>query len=98
MKSSLILVMDLLIHLPLSNSLKDKRRVRLSITDRLKSKYNISLVETDQLDVKNELVLTLAYVAISESSAHQMKDKIIDQVLLIVETHHGTLEVDDTLL
>ena len=71
-----VLIVALRIRLPLSHSLKDKRRVRQHIIAKLRQRYNLSAAETSSQDVHQTLDLTLAYVALNESSARQMEDTL----------------------
>ena len=51
------------IHLPFSQSLKDKRKVIKSLKDRLRGRHNISLAEVDGQDLWQRAVLGIAAVA-----------------------------------
>lgn len=51
------------IHLPLSHSLKDKRRIVRSLKDRLRGRHNISLAEVDCQDLWQRAALGIAAVA-----------------------------------
>jgi hypothetical protein len=56
------------LHIPLSNSLKSKRRVIKSLKDRLASRYNISIAESD-LNDKWQMA-EIAVAAISNDKRH----------------------------
>lgn len=55
-------LLQLIIRIPDSSSLKDKRRVLHSLRDRLKDKYNISITEVDEQDKWQKAVLAIAKV------------------------------------
>jgi len=55
-------ICTLVIHLPFSRSLKDKRRVIKSLKDRLRGRHNISLMEVDAQDLWQRAVLGIAAV------------------------------------
>ncbi|HHU12058.1 MAG TPA: DUF503 domain-containing protein [Clostridiaceae bacterium] len=71
-----ILILEWEIHLFTSASLKDKRQIRQRLTDRLKAGYNISIAETAHLDKWQRLGLTVAYVAVDESTAGKMAETL----------------------
>lgn len=55
------------IFLPVSRSLKDKRRVVKSIKDRMRSRYNIAIAEVDGHDLWQSS--TIAIVSVSNEDA-----------------------------
>jgi len=55
-------VCTLVLHLPFSQSLKDKRKVIKSLKDRLRGRHNISLMEVDAQDLWQRAVLGIAAV------------------------------------
>jgi len=63
-----------------STSLKEKRKVILSVKDRLRSRFNCAVAETEDLD--NRQLATLGIAAVSNESAHlqSMLGKILDFV------------------
>ncbi len=71
--------MDLHIYLPYANSLKEKRQIRLSLVERLRGHFKLSIAEVGSQDVWQRLELALAYVAINQTAAEEMRDKIIVQ-------------------
>ncbi|MDD3312334.1 DUF503 domain-containing protein [Pseudodesulfovibrio sp.] len=46
-----------------NRSLKDKRKVALSLKQKLRNKFNVAVAEVDALDVHDKLVLAVATVA-----------------------------------
>lgn len=57
-----ISVLRITMHLPLSRSLKDKRRVLNSIKDKLKNKFNVSVAEVSDLDLWQRSTIGVAVV------------------------------------
>lgn len=81
-----ILSIEMSFDLPSSFSLKDKRRMRQRLIDRLKNKFNISIIESAKQDDYRSLELSAAYVAIDESTAKIMEERIHDFVLAQTES------------
>ena len=66
-----------------SQSLKDKRRVLLSLKDRLREKFNLSVAEVEAQNLWQKAVLALACVANDGRHVNQM----LDQALNLVRSH-----------
>ena len=66
-----------------SQSLKDKRRVLLSLKDQLRQKFNLSVAEIGDQDLWQKAVLALACVA--NDGRHV--NKVLDQALNLVGSH-----------
>jgi uncharacterized protein YlxP (DUF503 family) len=98
MKKSFVLILEIKINLPLTFSLKDKRRVKRSITDRLRKAYNVSVKETGSQDNIKFLELTLAYVSISENNAENTREKLLSEIKDIIEEYRGELFVEDYIV
>ena len=71
--------------IPESQSLKDKRRVLLSLKDRLREKFNLSVAEVDRQDLWQKAVLGLACVANEGRHVNQ----VCDQALNLIRTVHA---------
>lgn len=84
-------VCKLKLHLPASQSLKDKRRVIKSITSRLKNQYNISIAEVDNQDLWQ--IATLGIACVTNSNQHV--DEIISKVLNFITHNYPELEIVD---
>lgn len=80
-----ILVIELLLDLLASFSLKDKRRLRQRLIDRLRRSYNLSIIESGRQEDYRTLDLTAAYVAIDEHTARIMAERIKESVLNLTE-------------
>jgi uncharacterized protein YlxP (DUF503 family) len=68
------------LHLPDSQSLKDKRRIVKSITGKLRNLYNISIAEVEDHDLWQ--IATLGISCTSNYSQHvdEMLTKVIDYI------------------
>jgi len=71
------------LHLPVSRSLKDKRRVVKSLIDRIHQRYRVSIAETDLQDLHQRAEIAMAVVAAGGESE---MDKMMEQVRDIVES------------
>ena len=74
-----VMVMDL--HCQGIRSLKEKRRIVLSIKDKLKKHHNISIIESDHLNLWQNLQLAIAMVSTSKEIVDRVFGKIEDFVL-----------------
>ncbi|MFA9477211.1 DUF503 domain-containing protein [Phycisphaerales bacterium AB-hyl4] len=61
-------------------SLKDKRRVVLSLKDRLHREHQVSVAEIDMQDVHRTAVLGIALVSTSVPHCQSMLDRVLDKV------------------
>lgn len=66
-----------------SRSLKDKRRVLLSLKDRLRQKFNLSVAEVEDLDLWQKAVLGLSCVA----NEGRHLTQVMDQALNLIRSH-----------
>jgi len=64
-------------YIPLSNSLKDKRRVCRSLIDKARQKFNASISEVDTQDLYQTLTIGIAVVSGDASHAQGSLDEII---------------------
>ena len=69
------------IHIPFSNSLKDKRIVAKSLIAKLGNKFNISVAETDMQDDIRMLCIGFANV----SNTRRQCDAVTDRVLGFID-------------
>ena len=70
------------LHLPDADSLKDKRQVVKSILDRARSRYRVAAAETGEQDVHRIAELGFASVSNSESHAREIVSKILDALMV----------------
>ncbi len=70
------------LHLPLSQSLKDKRRVAKSLIQRIRNEFNVSVAEVDDQERWQSLVLGVACV----SNSARYAEGQLEAVVRFVET------------
>lgn len=63
-----------------ASSLKDKRRVVMSLKDRLHQSNGVAIAEVDKLDAHQVAVLGIVAVSNSSSHAQGVLDRILDQL------------------
>ena len=83
-----VLVSKIVLVIPFSNSLKDKRRVVKAIKDRIWSKFRVSIAEIDEHNTIQTAVLGVTCVSKDKYILDTMIHKIID---LIDTTYPGVL-------
>ena len=66
------------LHIPDCNSLKEKRRVLLSLRDLLKNRFNISLAEVEGQDKWQRTILAIASVGTERLMVDKGLAKIVD--------------------
>lgn len=71
-------ILRVTLFVPNSNSLKEKRRVILSLRDLLRNKFNISLSEIDCQDKWQKSVFAIACVGTKRTFVDSALAKIID--------------------
>ncbi len=59
------------IHIPGSDSLKNKRRVIKSIIQRIRNKYNVSVSEIDEQDIWQRATLGIACISNDKNIIHK---------------------------
>jgi uncharacterized protein len=81
------------IFIPESGSLKSKRFVLSSLKARLRNKFNISVAEVDENEKWQRTTLGIAIV----SNERRFIDKVVSQILNVVETEDQVELVDHQL-
>jgi uncharacterized protein len=84
-------ICKLKLHIPESNSLKDKRRIIKSIIARMKKQFNISIAEVEDNDLWR--VATLGISCVSNHEQHV--DETLNHVMDFIVQHYPTLEIVD---
>jgi hypothetical protein len=74
-------VLEVSLHIPDAQSLKDKRRVIQSLKDRIRRRFNVSLAETDGQDTWQRCSLAAAMVAAQRAAV----ERELQQVLSVIE-------------
>ncbi len=75
-----VCVCTIVLHIPESRSLKDKRRVLRSLKDKLRQEFNLSVAEVGDNDLWQRAVLGLATVANDGRFADEVMAKAVDLV------------------
>lgn len=72
-----VLVGEVQLFLPESQSLKQKRQVLSSLKERLHSRFNLSVAEVDHTDLWQRSTIALAVVSNAGGHAHEVLAKAI---------------------
>jgi uncharacterized protein len=80
-------------HLPGASSLKDKRKIILSLKDRLKNKFNVSVAELDDNELWQRSTLGIAMISNDGTFANTVLSKAID----VVSNHPEAIVTDINL-
>ncbi|HZW97526.1 MAG TPA: DUF503 domain-containing protein [Bacillota bacterium] len=80
-----ILIIEAEIKLFDSHSLKDKRILRQKLTEKLRSVHNVSIAETGRQELWDLISLTIAYVAIDQSTAENKAESLENRICEILE-------------
>jgi uncharacterized protein YlxP (DUF503 family) len=82
-------VCKLKIHIPGSQSLKDKRSIVKSLTSRLQKQFNVSTAEVDDHELWQ-----IATIGIACISNHNYRvEEVIDNVISTIERDYPTVEI-----
>jgi uncharacterized protein YlxP (DUF503 family) len=73
-------VCTVVLDIPASQCLKDKRRVVKSILAKVKNRYNVSIAEVDANDAWQSAVLGIACVSNDATYAHRLLTKIVEMI------------------
>lgn len=73
-----ILVMTFTLHLPSSQSLKDKRSVVKSLLARCRNRFNVSMAEVGALNTYKEAILAAVAVSNSTVLLDQLREKLVE--------------------
>jgi len=84
-------VCRIMLHLPDSGSLKDKRQVARSLSTRIRNQFNVAVAEVEDQDLWQRL--TLAVCCVSTDSAHA--NEMVSKVVAFVEESRRDLELLD---
>jgi len=79
------------LHIPASQSLKEKRRIVKSIISRLRNQYNISIAEVDDYDLWQLATLGISCV----SNSRQHVDEVLTKVMKFVAQCYPDVEIID---
>ena len=84
-------VCRIMLHLPDSASLKDKRRVARSLSVRIRNTFNVAVAEVADQELWQRL--TLAVCCVSTESAHA--NEMVSKVVVFIEESRQDLELLD---
>ena len=84
-------VCRIMLHLPDSCSLKDKRQVARSLSARIRNKFNVAVAEVEDQDLWQRLTLAVCCVSTDPAHANEMVSKVVD----FVEESRRDLELLD---
>lgn len=80
-------VLQLELEIPDALSLKDKRRVILSLKDRIAHGHNVSIAEVDSLDAHQRSVLGIAMVSNETAHVQGALSKLVDFVKTVPQVN-----------
>jgi len=84
-------VCRIMLHLPDSGSLKDKRQVARSLSTRIRNQFNVAVAEVEDQELWQRL--TLAVCCVSTDLAHA--NEMVSKVVAFVEESRRDLELLD---
>jgi uncharacterized protein YlxP (DUF503 family) len=82
------------LHIPESDSLKDKRQVLKSLLETTRNKFNVSAAEVDHLDLWRRATVAFACVSKDQSFADQVLNKVIDLIESNPRVNIGEIRVE----
>jgi uncharacterized protein YlxP (DUF503 family) len=68
------------LHFPESHSLKEKRKILLSVKDRIKNKFNVSVAELEDNDLWQKSVIGVAVISNDQAHANSVLSSVSDMV------------------
>ena len=77
-----------------SQSLKDKRRVLLSLKDQVRNRFNVSVAEIDAQDHRQQAVLGFAIVSGDGQFANAALNKVVDFIRRFHQAQLVTYEIE----
>ena len=70
----------IMLHLPESGGLKDKRQVSRSLSTRIRNTFNVAIAEVEDQELWKRLTFAVCCVSTDASHANQMISKIVNFV------------------
>lgn len=68
------------LHFPDSQSLKNKRKILVSLKTRLQNRFNISVAEIDENHLWQKVILGIASVANDTAQVNQTLDRVLNDI------------------
>ena len=84
-------VCRIMLHLPDSSSLKDKRQVARSLSTRIRNQFNVAVAEVEDQELWQRLTLAICCVSTDSGHANEMISKVVN----FVEESRRDLELLD---
>lgn len=84
-------ILQVKLHFPENQSLKEKRRIVKSIVTRLRNQYNVSVAEVDAQDLWQIAVLGIACV----SNHNQRVNETLSRIINFIVSNYPELELVD---
>ncbi len=73
-------VVRIMLHLPESGGLKDKRRASRSLSTRIRNQFNVAIAEVEDQELWKRLTFAVCCVSTDTSHANEMISKVVDFV------------------
>ena len=73
-------VVRIMLHLPESGGLKDKRRVSRSLSARIRKTFNVAIAEVEDQELWKRLTFAVCCVSTDASHANEMVSKVVNFV------------------
>lgn len=87
-------VLQVEISIPDAMSLKDKRRVVLSLKDRIAHAHNVSIAEVDALDEHRRAILGIAMVSNDRRYVEGGLSKLVDFIRIVPQVNLMDYQID----
>ena len=71
-------VCRIMLHLPESASLKDKRQVSRSLSARIRNSFNVAVAEVEDHELWQRLTLAVCCVSTDSAHANEMVSKVVE--------------------
>ena len=71
-------VCRIMLHLPESASLKDKRQVSRSLSARIRNSFSVAVAEVEDHELWQRLTLAVCYVSTDSAHANEMVSKVVE--------------------
>ena len=71
-------VCRIMLHLPESASLKDKRQVSRSLSARIRNSFNVAVTEVEDHELWQRLTLAVCCVSTDSAHANEMVSKVVE--------------------
>ncbi|HEY4537815.1 MAG TPA: DUF503 domain-containing protein [Erysipelothrix sp.] len=89
----MIIYAEVYFELPLSQSLKDKRKVLQHLKDKIRKQYNVAMIEADYQDDWRSTVIEI----VTLSLAYYQGEKTILKIIDFIESHPEVMHIQYTI-